>query len=60
MTLELEKLYREYYELMNRQQFNEIELDYSILEKHKAFLSYMQRGPGMQAIKSRGEILHFL
>jgi DNA-binding CsgD family transcriptional regulator/PAS domain-containing protein len=41
MVTEIENLHNEYFELLNQQKFNEQELDYSILEKHKAFLTYM-------------------
>lgn len=34
----MELLQREYYELLNRQQFNEEELDYTLLDRHKPLL----------------------
>lgn len=43
MNAEIEKLYEEYFDLMNRQQMDEKDLDYALLEKHRQFLTYMSQ-----------------
>lgn len=41
MNEEIESLHRRYFELMESQQIREENLDYSLLEKHREFLTYM-------------------
>ena len=38
---EIQKLYQEYYELLNRQEFEEESLDYDLLDSHISFLKQM-------------------
>lgn len=39
----IETLQQEYFELMSQQVFDESDMDYAILERHKDFLSYMSQ-----------------
>ncbi len=39
----LQELYQEYWELLSQQQFNEADLDFSILENHINFLEQLDR-----------------
>ena len=43
MNKEIESLHHRYFELMESQQIKEQNLDYSLLEKHKQFLTYMAK-----------------
>jgi len=41
MNEEVQKLFGRYYELMESQQIREQDLDFSLFQKHKQFLTYM-------------------